>query len=431
MTELERRLLHLRWTGYGLLVTSFILAFFHRNTPAAMADALARDWGAGPAALGALSASYFWVYTVMQIPTGILADRLGPRRIVSLGMAVAGVGTLVFAWAPDVVWGTVGRVLIGLGVAFPFISLMKFSAVWFPERQFATLSGLTVFIGNVGAALAATPLVWLMQQVSWHHAFQWLGLATVLLAGVLWRFLRDRPEQAGLPPVHPPSSAEQVAGEHWAKGLLRVLRNRATWPGFFINFGLAGGAFGFAGLWGIPFLESAYGYTKAEAATQTGLMMVACACGGLTIGRLSDWLGRRKPVMLAWTGVHCLLWLPWTLHWSMSHAMSTALAVGLGFTSAAFALTWAVAKEVNAPSLSGMATGVVNTGAFLGGALIQQLIGVWLQWRLGAGVALADALVESLWLIPVTCAAGVYAASRMTETWARNISDVPALARPN
>ncbi|NBN93535.1 MAG: MFS transporter, partial [Betaproteobacteria bacterium] len=161
MTELERRLLHLRWTGYGLLVTSFILAFFHRNTPAAMADALARDWGAGPAALGALSASYFWVYTVMQIPTGILADRLGPRRIVSLGMAVAGVGTLVFAWAPDVVWGTVGRVLIGLGVAFPFISLMKFSAVWFPERQFATLSGLTVFIGNVGAALAATPLVWL------------------------------------------------------------------------------------------------------------------------------------------------------------------------------------------------------------------------------------------------------------------------------
>jgi len=132
MTDLQGRLLRLRWIGYGLLVTGFVLAFFHRNSPAAMADVLVADWHAGPALLGTVAASYFWVYTLMQVPTGILVDQFGPRRIVAPGMALAGIGTLAFAMAPDAGWGAAARMLIGFGVSFPFISLMKFTAVWFP-----------------------------------------------------------------------------------------------------------------------------------------------------------------------------------------------------------------------------------------------------------------------------------------------------------
>ncbi len=411
----------MRWTGYGLMVVGFVLAFFHRNSPAAMADALAAEWHAGPALLGAVSASYFWVYTAMQVPTGILADQLGPRRIVSLGMAAAGVGTVLFALAPDAAWGAAARMLIGFGVSFPFISLMKFAAVWFPERQFATISGLTVFIGNIGAVLAATPLVWVMHHMAWQGVFLGLGAATLVLAAVTWRLVYDRPEHAGLPPVHAPTPAEEGAGPHWREGLMRVLRNRRTWPGFVLNFGLAGGAFGFAGLWGVPFLEGSYGMGKAEAATQTSLLVAACAVGGLVIGRISDALGRRRPVMLVWTLAHTLLWLPWLLHWPLTGWRHSLLSAGLGFTSAAFALTWAVAKEVNAPRLAGMAAGVVNTGAFLGGAVIQQAIGFWVEWRSGS-VPAAAALHEAVWLIPLTCAAGVVAAWGVTETYARNIS---------
>lgn len=425
MTDLQGRLLRLRWIGYGLLVTGFVLAFFHRNSPAAMADVLVADWHAGPALLGTVAASYFWVYTLMQVPTGILVDQFGPRRIVAPGMALAGIGTLAFAMAPDAGWGVAARMLIGFGVSFPFISLMKFTAVWFPERQFATLSGLTVFIGNLGAVLAATPLVWLIGHMAWQPAFIGLGLATLLLAGLTWRQVLDRPEHAGLPAVHPPTAAERALGTGWREGLLQVLRNRRSWPGFVVNFGLAGGAFGFAGLWGVPFLESSYGLDKADAAAQTSLLVMACAVGGLVIGRVSDALGRRRPVMVTWTVLHTLLWLPWLLHWPLSVGQHALVSAGLGFTSAAFALTWAVAKEVNPPRLAGMAAGVVNTGAFLGGAVIQQAIGLWVEWR-SAEVSASVALHEAVWLIPLTCAVGMVAAWCVTETYARNISHARA-----
>jgi len=425
MSTPEQRLSRLRWTGYALLVSGFVLAFFHRNSPAAMAEVLAAEWHAGPALLGSIAASYFWVYTAMQVPTGILADQAGPRRIVALGMALTGIGTLLFAWAPDAAWGAAARMLIGLGVAFPFISLIKFTAVWFPERQFASISGLTVFVGNLGAVLAATPLVWVMEHVAWQPLFVGLGVGTLGLAALTWWLVHDRPEHVGLPPVHPPTPAEQSAGSHWRQGLRQVLRNRKTWPGFVLNFGLAGGAFGFAGLWGVPFLEGSYGLAKADAAAQTSLLVMSCAVGGLVIGRVSDALRRRRPVMLAWTVAHTLLWLPWLLHWPLAAWQHSLLSAGLGFTSAAFALTWAVAKEVNAPRLSGMATGVVNTGALLGGAVIQQAIGVWVEWR-SATVPVAEALHEGVWLIPLTCAFGVAAAWCVTETHARNISHARA-----
>ncbi len=420
--ELLARRVRLRWAGYLLLVVAFLLAFFHRNTPAAMADALAIDWSAGPGVLGAISASYFWVYTLMQVPAGVLADLYGPRRLVAFGMAVAAAGTLLTALASGPISGALGRVLIGFGVAFPFIGLLKFSAVWFPERQFATLSGLTIFVGNLGAALAATPLVLLMGLMRWQELFLLLAGSTFLLALAIWRSVYDRPEHVGLPPVHAPLPSELAAGKDWRAGLRRVVANRATWPGFFINFGAAGGIFGFAGLWGMPFLQDVYGFTRAEAAHQTGLMMVACAVGGLVIGRLSDRLGRRRPVLLIWTAVHTLLWLPWMLAWPLSVGGSTLLALLLGFSSTSFALTWACAKEVNPPALSGMATGVVNTGAFLGGATIQQAIGLAVEFEMTAGSSLGQALAHAVWAIPVCCAVGVLAALLQTETYARNIS---------
>ena len=415
------RLNRLRWLGYGLMVSGFVLAFFHRNSPAAMADTLAADWQAGPALLGGIAASYFWVYTLMQVPTGIVVDQFGPRRIVAMGMALAAGGTLLFAVAPDAGWGIAARVLMGFGLSFPFISLMKFSAVWFPERQFATLSGLTVFIGNAGAVLAATPLVWVMSQVPWRGLFAGLAVLMLALAAAVWLLLRDRPEHAGLPPVHPPTALERGTGSHWREGLLQVLRNRRTWPGFVLNFGLAGGAFGFAGLWGVPFLEGSYGMDKAAAATQISLLVAACAVGGLLIGRISDALGKRRPVMILWTIAHTLLWLPWLLHWELSMLQHSLLSSALGFTSAAFALSWAVAKEVNAPQLAGIAAGVVNTGAFLGGAVVQQAIGFWVEWR-ALSIPAAGALHEGVWMVPAGCLLALAAALCVTETHARNIS---------
>ncbi|MBM4182326.1 MAG: MFS transporter, partial [Betaproteobacteria bacterium] len=137
LTPYQHRQLHrLRWTAFIVVGLAFVLSFFHRFAPAAIAGDLKAAFAIQSAALGSLAATYFYVYTVMQIPTGILADTLGPRRIVAAGGVIAGLGSLLFGLAPSFEWAAAGRLLVGLGVSVTFIALLKLNAAWFSERRF-------------------------------------------------------------------------------------------------------------------------------------------------------------------------------------------------------------------------------------------------------------------------------------------------------
>src|SRR3990172_9375673 len=132
------RVRRLRWTAFALVTVSYMLAFFHRVAPATIASDLQQTFHASAAALGGLAATYFYVYTVMQIPTGILVDTLGPRRIVTLGGIVAGAGSLMFGYAATLTEASIGRMLIGLGVSVAFISLLNLIEAWFHAPHFGT-----------------------------------------------------------------------------------------------------------------------------------------------------------------------------------------------------------------------------------------------------------------------------------------------------
>jgi len=161
----------------------------------------------------------------------------------------------------------------------------------------------------------------------------------------------------------------------WFDGLMIVLKNRATWPGLWVNAGLAGSLFAFAGLWAVPFLRDVYALDRSEATVHTTLLLAGFAVGGLYIGMISDRLGRRKPVMFVAALVYCMCWLPLLFGMEMSSLQSRLLFFVMGLFAPSFTLSWACAKEVNPHALSGMATSVVNIGAFLGGAILQPLVG--------------------------------------------------------
>ena len=145
----------------GLAVAAYLLSFFHRVAPAAIAQDLAAAFQISGAALGSLAATYFYIYTLMQVPTGILADTLGPRKILFLGGLVAGGGSLLFGLAPSFELAFAGRALVGLGVSVSFIAMLKLIAVWYEESRFATITGLCMLIGNLGSIAAGAPLAWL------------------------------------------------------------------------------------------------------------------------------------------------------------------------------------------------------------------------------------------------------------------------------
>jgi predicted MFS family arabinose efflux permease len=370
---------------FGLALASFILSFVHRTAPAAIAGELTSAFSISSAVLGTLAATYFYVYTLLQIPVGVLADTLGPRKILSWGAAIAAAGSLLFALAPVWELAAIGRTLVGIGVSVAFIAILKVSAVWFRPQRFATLAGLTMFVGNLGAVAAGSPLAWVVTWTSWRSVFVALAVFSALLALATWLRVRDRPEDLGYPAVNPvPAGSADVP---WLRALGRVLANPATWPPFFVNLGVGGSFLAFAGLWAVPFLVDTRGMSRVLAAQHASLLLLGVAVGSLAIGRLSDRLGSRRGVMRAFVLLYSLSWSPWLLGAQWPHWATLSWFGLMGLLIPGFTLSWTLAKEANPPQVSGIATSVVNTGIFLGAGILQPLVGWVLDQARASGSA--------------------------------------------
>jgi sugar phosphate permease len=405
----------LRWTSFGLVSAMYVLSFFHRIAPGAIAGELRAAFATSGAGLGALAAAYFWPYTVMQIPTGVLVDTLGPRRIVALGGAVAGAGSIVFGRAETLAGAAFGRALVGLGVSVAFVSLLKLVTSWFRDAEFATLSGVVMVMGNLGAISSAAPLAWVVGVTSWRNVFVAVGASSVAGAALTWLLVRDRPGDAGLPSVraldgheeHPPHAGS------WSEGLRAVARNRDTWPGFFVNFGLAGAFLSFVGLWAVPYLTAVHGMTRSRATAHTTVTLVAFAASSFAAGWLSDRIRLRRAPALPLALANVLCWAPFLTGAPLPPGVSFAVFALMGTSAAAFTLSWASVKEVNPPALAGTAMALVNTGVFLGTGLCQPLVG-WVLDRAGFRAGIGVLAGFSL--------AGAVALFRVRETRSRNLS---------
>ena len=400
-----------------------MLAFFHRVAPGAIAADLRAQYHASATMLGFIAAFYFYPYAAMQLPAGVLADRIGPRRLFTCGSLVAGAGSLLFAFAPDVAWLLAGRALVGLGVAVAFISVLKLIASWFGEREFTTWVGILQLIGNLGGTLGAYPLAWLVQRVSWREVFAGAGAASLLLAGCIWLWVRDTPREAGLrrPGELPTDSAEAGrAQEPWASGLARVAASGQTWLAFLVLFGLIGSYLTFSGLWAVPYLTEAMGMDRQRATLHVTAMILGFALCAPAAGLLSDRIGLRLLPLRMLSTVYLLCWLPWVMGWSMPLWASLAVFVGMGLGISGAVTCWAIAKENNPPELSGTATSLVNAGGFLAVALLQPAVG-WIIDRSGGAPAL-EAYRGAAALLGAVALAGVLATFALKETRCRNVS---------
>jgi sugar phosphate permease len=305
---------------------------------------------------------------------------------------------------------------------------MRANTIWFSERRYGLVSGLTLFLGNVGSILAAGPLALLLAWASWRDVFVAVGAFSILLALLTFWRVRNRPEEAGFPSLralageaeHPPR-----AGPWWPE-LRSVLQNRRIWPGFWVNFGVTGSFLAYAGLWGIPLMRDLHGLSRGEASLYTTLALAGFAVGAFATGALSDRIGRRKPVILGAGLLSLASWLAMIgLPWSAGFS-GLALYTMLGLSAGGFVVTYAAAKEWAPPANAGMAIALVNTGLFLGAAIMQPLFG-WvadLSWdgRLVDGVRVyawqdyRNGLVASAGF----AALAVLGAWRLQETGCRN-----------
>ena len=368
---------YLSWVVWGLGAAFYLSGFFQRVAPAVMTDYLMVDFQIGAAALGNLSAYYFYSYVAIQIPTGILADAWGPRKLLTAGSFVAALGAFLFAAAPTILVANVGRLLIGVSVGVAWVSLLKLSMHWFPPQRFATTSGLALCFGLVGAVTAGVPLRVLIDHFGWRPVMMASAAVGVAIGIFLWVIVRDDPSERGYKGFIPSETGATHSISSLLSGLLKVFTYKNTWIISIAPSGIAGSTLAFSGLWGIPFLTTHYGLTPAKSAALTSLMLLAWGLGGPLSGVLSDRMGRRKPIYVGGAVVACACWYLILFMQNLPIWLLTLLIMIEGIASGVMILSFAFAKESVPLSLSGTVSGVVNMGVMSGPMALQPAMG-WL-----------------------------------------------------
>jgi len=342
----------------------FFYAWVLRVAPSVMVEELMRDLAVGGAVLGHLSGAYYYGYAGMQVPVGVLIDRFGPRRLMAGAGLACAAGCVLFATGATLAAVTVGRFLVGASAAFSLVGAMAVAGRWFPANRFAVLSGWAMAMGMVGGVFGQAPLRLAVEASSWRTTMLLLAVGGLLLATAAWATVRDR--------------WRGPAGMLGAlEGLGAVARHPQTWLIALGGLATAGPLLGFAGLWGVPFIEAAYGLPRATAATLTSMLFVGWGAGAPLFGWLSDRIGRRKAPLLTGLVLETL-----TLAAVVWIADLPVVALGglcflTGFLGSAQIVGFALATENHPARLSGTAIGFVNGMVTGAGALFQPLVG-WL-----------------------------------------------------
>jgi MFS family permease len=371
------RLAFLMW---GLAAAFYLFGFFQRVTPASLAPDLMRDFSLSAAGLGNLSAFYYYAYAAMQIPTGVMVDRLGPARMFLAGSLLAGAGSLLFALAETPLLAGFGRALIGAAHGVAWVSMLKLVTHWFAPRRFATLSGLSLAVGTLGAVLAGPPLRWLADAFGWRSVIAASGLLAFGLAVAIKLIMRNDPVERGfasyLPELDHGTARASVGAD-----LRAILRYPNPWLLALVNSGVCGAFLAFTGLWGVPMLAQVHGISVARAAMVTSSMLVLFAVGGPLFGAWSDRLQRRKLPFVVGAGAMLAGFAVLTAAPTAPLLLLVPVLLVASLGAGSMALSFGFAKESAPLRLQGTVTGVVNAGVMVGTLVQMPVIGLILDAR--------------------------------------------------
>lgn len=407
------------YAGWFLASAFFFYAWILRVAPSITVEPIMRDFAVGGAVVGNLSAVYFYSYAALQIPVGLALDRWGPRRVLTMAVLIAGIGSLVFAAAPSVEVAYAGRLLIGAGAGFAFVGALVIAGAWFTTRRFALLSGLSMAIGLLGGVVGQGPLAAVVEDHGWRTYMYALACGALVMAALTWLFTRDRAA---------PEIAAGVRAEGALRSLVRVARRPQTLLIALFILLVSGPLLAFSGLWGVPFTMQLYGVDKPTAGFAVSLGLFGVAAGGPIWGWVSDRFGRRKLPIVAGSLVAALslgvaLYVP-----GLPFDLYRILMFLYGLGGSAMIVAYALAREHNADGGVGGALGLVNMCAVLSGAIFQPLIGIVLDWRwdgtmrAGARIYSLDAYGDAFLVLPALYGAGVLIALAIRETYCRPVA---------
>lgn len=371
MTTISKRGAWFPWLICGLGALFYCYEYFLRILPSVMTQDLMASFGISAAALGNLTAFYYYAYTPMQLPVGILMDRYGPRKLLVFACFVCAFGTYLFAHHYlSIAQG--GRFLVGLGSAFAFVGVLKLASLWLPPSRFAFIAGLATTLGMVGAMGGDIVLAELVKVLGSNVTLYISAAVGIVLMICLWRMIPEShqsPEQ----PRHNMTFKQLIVE------VIALCKKPQMWLIGIVGCLLYLSLSAFAEFWGVPYLIRAYGLSNSAAATNVSMVFLGWAVGGPLIGWISDKVGLRRLPVIIGAILGCVAFSAVIYTPELSRSYLAILLFLFGVFSSAEIIVFPIAREINTSVLAGTAIAVTNLLVMLGGVFSLPLIGVVLD----------------------------------------------------
>lgn len=408
----------LAWLMWIIMIMTYMLNTFHAVSMGAIRQNFMQEFQMSDSQYVLLTNAFSYTYMIMQIPAGILLDRLGARKIACIGNSCAAAGGLIFAFASHYAMLFVGRSMIGLGCSVCFLSVLKICSEWFEDKLFCTMSGVTCFVGMIGAMAAQTPLAALNSMMSWRHIFCGIAILTMIVVGMIFLFVKDKPSELGLPDI---CQKQERNNFSVVQAVISVLKNKRTWPPF-ISYGCFYGSYLLiSGLYGTSMIREYYQVDDIKASSLITFAVLGCAVGSVVVDILADYFHSRRFAQFYIGILYMFSWM--ALGYCMGRTSLTAIypiMFLLGFLSCAYSVCWSCVKECNHPDYVGISTSIANMGGYLGSILVPTIIGN----IYAAGVKTGGELVGYQYIIigaVIVNMIGIISAWLVKETGGRNI----------
>lgn len=354
-----------KWLNWGILNIAFMLTFFHRFSISAVADTLATDLSLSSTQLANLASMYFYSYALMQVPFGVLASKYGGKKVSFMGMVLCATGAFLFGMTENLYILYACRILVGIGSATVFISVMDVQSQWFDSSEFTKLTGFTSLIGNIGGIAAAAPFAFLVGYIGWKSSFKLIGVITVFVLALIWFGVKENAKESD-------TNIEQESAEVNVKGILL--------SGKFISIVLLsltamGGLMSFQGLWIIPYIKDTYGMTNESSAVLAMLISVGIILASMFMGTIEKVIGSKNKVATLSGAIFGISLITMLLLGKYKLIAMAAMFFMGGSANVAFIIAISMAKDMLPRSKSSLGISIINVAAFTGTIVLNALTG--------------------------------------------------------
>ncbi|MET7933371.1 MFS transporter [Streptomyces sp. NPDC005322] len=361
---------------WGLGVAVYFVAITYRTSLGVAGIDAADRFHINASALSTFSILQLLVYAGMQIPVGLMVDRLGTRKVLMIGIVLFTTGQLGFALSHSYAMALVSRALLGCGDAMTFISVLRLGSRWFPARRGPLVAQIAALVGMAGNLISTLVIAQTLKNVGWTPAFAGSAVGGVVIFLLVVLFLKDHPQGCE------PAPAPQAGKGFVRRQIVAAWREPGTRLGMWVHFTTQFPAMVFLLLWGMPFLVEAEGLSRATAGELLTLVVLSNMAVGLIYGQvIARHHAARAPLALGTVGATALLWGT-VLAWPSPHAplwLLVVLCAVLGACGPASMIGFDFARPANPPERTGTASGIVNMGGFTASMTTLLAIGVLLD----------------------------------------------------